>query len=650
MAASCSIAISVVTKDFAPYESIEPVLWPHDIQDSGRWHVHDEIARNSRKGTISWSFDNVPAFGPKGCVILVTGRRGNQYNQPCDVFVGDAHLAQDAAEHKNSNKWLTVDVCDRAPLPSGSAHHKQFSLSVFIVSVPEKRTKNTKPNTDSGFLVQNQREKNWSKDPDIKKRQALMQLQPMNTKMSTDMLRGFVNGINGATVKLTDWLYHVCQESPRQRTDPAYFLHLAVWYMRWRDIHFRNFYAHPWLYTDILQFIVGHSAWSYPYCADECLSESGTREFRGCESFNAMRWLHGALRAGDCEDLSTEIATCFYALCDIDTEGQHPVLVELVKLARNYSCLFADTVIRVSGNLQLHAYIKLVPQTQLTRLVAGEAPDVDECHPVLFLDSTHRSWTPHRDLNRNYIILLRRVFQCLRTGADCTCEKCNVCHWAKLADMFTWSTPLWLWQQLTGDMYQYDLRYYEPRTRRVFLPQRKVDVEAQLFGLPSSHMDGHDWERPTPSEEFRLLDISEDYTQQGPFTSEEKSVDPVKTMWPPIPGLQIDATQAPTSPQMTFEVNKNLRHCVPVFLREADFPRFFPKIPVNKDNVTLRTQKLAAWLNTYCRGLVKVSFVQRLYLHEPDIAHFVFYLSTPVEHQLKLARSDSTSTDDDEKI
>ena len=133
----------------------------------------------------------------------------------------------------------------------------------------------------------------------------------------------------------------------------------------------------------------------------------------------------------------------------------------------------------------LHAYIKLAPISQMQRLKDPTTPrrerrtDREDPWPALFIDSTRRSWTPDLPLSPNMTRTLSRLFRHLRANVSPPEARA-------LAERFTWATPVELWQFLTGNMYRLDLRYYEPRSRNVYVPQLHKDLREQWFGLPAT--------------------------------------------------------------------------------------------------------------------------------------------------------------------
>lgn len=621
MPSSHNIVLTVDPAAYRPfYQSITPSMWPLNGASGWLTPTHTDPAKQNKK-QVSWTFEHVPASLELGYLVLFAGRRVNHCRQVCTVFVGDARLS-----HQTNS---TINVYDRS-----GVKHCQFAVSAAIATdMPQALQLLSPPPLPPLPIKVEEKKEEKKKDAksDVPTTQTQLQLQPLDNTVTRKMIQGCVHGIFAEPVPLTEWLYRACQEGVNSATDPTHFTHLARWFLHWREITEDSFRRRPWMYGEVLQFVVGHPAWSYAYCADECMDKRRGK-FDGCDSFNSMRWLPAQDRAGDCEDLSAAIATSFYALCDVNLQAHttDPLLTALVQLARVYTCLFTDTVIRIRGHAQLHAYVKLIPTSQVQRLLKGEAPNADEPYTALFLDSTHRSWTPERALPDGMISLLKLLHRCLRGEPGCDCRSCAQCRAADYADMFTWPTPLSLWQEVTHDMYQMDLRYYEPRGRKVMVPLLQKNERSQRFGLPASHMDGREWEQPTPDERFRLIDVSDKYLTQGCDAAEAKLCDPVRASWPPVPGLQMDPTRVikgENEVPETRQLKRARSRCVPVFLRDRDYYVLFPNVDgAQRPSSVLMRERLTQWLQTHCKQQIVVVCTNHLYLHAPDMAHFVFFV------------------------
>lgn len=652
--ASQTLTLQIAAGSCGPgYSEVNPQLWPVGADDQD-W-VHPAVCVRLAQTTL-WKFSNVPTESKKGAgyLVMFTGVRKNAIGQRCRVFVGDAFLQHDTKE---------CPVRDRNPL--NQQHTQCFLQATFVPSRPAPVIYADLHKAPVSRIL----EQTTTTTPKDEEKQAKNKkgdhpqhhfptdnLQVVHPERHERFLRGFCAGVFGTTVRVSDWFYHVSQETSHGQgahtTGPAYFSNLAAWYLRWRDISAEQFQTYPERYADVLQFVVGHAAWSQPYCADECVDRE-TKRFRACESFNSLRWIPGPERSGDCEDAAACLATSFYALCDLQiTDQTNPVLRQLVHLARQYTCFIADTIYRGNGSgprsLMLHGYVKLLPSVhvarlkhslRLDRIKAPAAPKLaDSSLPALFVDSTRRSWSPSFTLTPNMTRTFSRLYRYMRARVSPPEAR-------PLAERFTWATPVELWQFLTGNMYRMDLRYYEPRTRKVYAPQMLKDVPEHQFGLPATYLDGVEWQSGAP---FRLTDVTESFVTEGPFADDAKLLDSkAPTAWPPVPGLQVKPERIPA--YWPFE--SSLSACVPVFLRLQDLPDVLAAVPrslVADDdtagtenetdaqmaargvNASSREQKehakVALWLESVCRETVRVKFTERLYAHGDEVGHIVCYV------------------------
>lgn len=611
MSKNISVTLTLDRGAFAPeYSAVHVQLWPVGAYRQ-KWCLPDTCVQ--REQQTLWRFNALPDEGIRGegFLVLVTGDRTNRNGQRCRVFVGDAHLT-----YSEKKECVVRDRCPQL------IRHAQFSLQVAFSPPPLVLlgwTRGTSNHTPEKTMKEEEADRQDVDD----------HLRPVLPERCEMFLRGVTSGVFGAPVRVSDWYYHVCQETVdagARPTDPLYFINLTMWFLRWRNVPPQDFVDHPEKHADVLQFVVGHAAWSQPYCPDECL-DIQTRRFKQCESFNCMRWILSAERhrAGDCEDYAACIATSFYALSDLKTTPRmNPVLVALKKLAERYTCLLADALYRGKGDqLFLHAYVKLIPRSQAERLARGDAASPDEPLPALFVDTTRRSWTPDAPPSERVSRTLDLIVQYMRVN-------CLLDH--GMAERFTWATPVACWQKHTKDMYQIDLRYYEPRERRVYAPQRLADREHHAFGLPATYLDGRGAWAERPAEPFVLTDVSASFVTEGPFKDDAKNLkvdvpDASRVRaWPPVPGLEVQPHLVPRH----WEADASLADCVPVFLRECDVHDvardYDRRVKLSEDNDVV---KAAHWLEHCCRGTVAVAKFETLYAHGArgaEVSHVVLYV------------------------
>lgn len=621
---------------YPAYLEVTPQLWP--VGCAGEpWQHPDVISVNGAKGEeCRWVFSEVPeeATAGSGYLVMFTGRRRNDCGQLCSSFIGDAHVQLTSKE---------CPVKDRCP---GPQQHTQFTVKV---SVLMHHTEDEDDDDDDDMPLPRvgtilpivMEEAGFIKEKDFKPKVAVVEekkeeapLHPVNPERNERFLRGFCSGVFGASVPVTEWFNHVCQETRigAMNTDPLHFTHLAVWYLRWRGISQEQFIKHPVKYAEVLQFVVGHAAWSHPYCLDECMDER-TQKFRHCESFNNIRWIFAEDRAGDCEDLQAGIAAAFYALQDMsehDPVGfsthEPDLLRTLIDLAQQYTCFAVDSTIRTGGNGQkrhkgLHATVKLVPTISVYQMCANnrrlrrESTQNADSLPVLFLDSTHRSWTiTSLDLTMNQSTILQRLCQALR-GPRKDSE-------GDLDMRFTWPAPTEQWQNTLHHVYDLDLRYYEPRTREVYVPQQLSDKDT--FGVPTVMFEGRVWD-----DDFRLKDVTKAFVVETEGESKENAV----VAWPPVPGLRMDPQQVPEK----WPVVDYLTDSIPVFLRVADAVDVIASMVGVQAAITIvqnkspqTTQELVAqWLDLHCKDLqLQVMYTERLYCYGDTVSHIVCYVQT----------------------
>lgn len=594
---------------FTPgYRSVAVCLWPVGAYDQD-WVRPDAYIGQERQ--VSWRFDKLPREGFRGggFLLLVSGERLNNSGQLCQVFLGDGHLKY------NDTACM---IRDRAPQ---GQRHPQFSLRVTFrpsVLLPYI-TDQAAPRNQQDEIAEAKEIAQEQNDAAPDHADGLHLMEPERHDI---FLRGFCAGVFGTTVRVSDWLYHVCQETPHAPTNPLYFLNLAAWYLRWRGVQPAGFVESPHRHADVLQFVVGHAAWSQPYCADECMNET-TRAFRSCESFNSIRWLSSErLRAGDCEDLAACVLTAFYALRDLKVTPQmnSPILETLVKLAQQYTPFFVDTLYRgAHQKLILHAYVKLLPSAQVSLLARGRAADAHASPlPALFLDSTRRSWTPDQPLSRRMQRTLLLLVEDLR-------RHCTLDH--QIAELFSWATPLGIWQKSTKNMYRLDIRYYEPRTRTVYAPQRECHLAKHLSGVDATYFDGHGWTEEG-ADRVVFTDVSRTFTGEGPFAKDAARLDPkAPTAWPPVPGLKANPERIPER----WPVEEELSSCVPVFVRQVDIPAVVTAARKLEGAAQLTTDEhlVSLWLETACHGEVLVLFTEMLYSHGlpgDEVCHLVCYV------------------------
>ena len=535
----------------------------------------------------------VPVCAHTGYLVFFTGVRTNECYQRCEVFVGEV-LVTRAGEYdivdreghiqgrvviegeikvpQQDQKEDTTDHKEVTP-PNGQSTPKYRNDSV------ESDVKPIHPDTSCEEHSSPKRhDDNHNQYPDIY----------INPQMTTAMIRDTVRGVLGTPVGVDLWYHQVCYQQLDRRDnsdDFAHAEHMARWYLRWRDIPLATFLDEPTAYPDVLQFVVAHAAWSYPYGADTCVRGA-------CESFNTPRWIDSRARSGDCEDLAVAVAALFYTLQS--TPRVRTALSQaLCRLARRYRCRLVDAVIRVVDRkeAQLHAYVRLV------------STDANATRREILIDSTHRLWhcgvATDASGIRALLPVLRRLYEAMRV-CPCACDRhsCEVCRAANLADMFTWATPAELLQNLTHTMYQYELRYFEPRTRRVYAPERR-DADAGA-GTLGAHFDKELHNLP-------VVDITHRFRRSVDL--QRKRCCPA--LFPPVPGLVFHKGRGAIG-----DGDPSLKACVPVFLREADALRVF------------RTSAAAiSWFETHCaKQKLHVVAAERLYVHAPELYNWVFFV------------------------
>jgi len=502
-------------------------------------------------GTDRWcaSGKGLPRCLHTGYLILFTDRRVNDSGQVCEVFVGEALFVA------GKTKQQRLDVIDR----SG---HTQFAISC--------RIDDEKPVTTERVSTPR-----YARKPQQKQQKVAY----IDAEVTRCMIRGCIQGVLGVTVPLPDWLHHVATAPYDLSQELAHLAYTARWYLRWRGLRERDVVRKPQLYPDVLQFALGHAVWTYPYGADACYRTKG--ELLPCESFSTARWIDSLHRSGDCEDLAASILSSFYALQQTH-ESDDPLLEALQHLALQYRGFFVDSVIRIRETPQLHAYVRLVP-----------APNISLPH--IMLDSTHRGWAcPEltHDAKRTLELLYRYMRICA-----CGCGKCQLCRDADLADAFAWASPFDLWQRVSRGMYMYELRYYEPSSRRVYAP-----VSRGLLGTETRKAEYAPW-----------LEITDEYLSHGEAFNmrDQAHMDPEHALWPPVPGIAFDQPHEDKDND-----SKDLREYIPVFLREADVTKLF-------GDDAAAAQK---WLETHCAQKLRVYHREKQYVHAPGLYNWVFYV------------------------
>jgi hypothetical protein len=515
--------------------------------------------------------------------VFFTGSRTNECYQRCEVFVGEV-LVTGAGEydivdregHVQGRVAITgKDI--RVPVIEKRQNEEKENQTTALLAIDTSQTmKNPKiPTTTRSQTPRSPDDKNEAdKDNGDTGRDIYI-----NPQITATMIRDTVRGVLGTPVGVDLWYHRVCRQERNNNDycdDFAHAEHLTRWYLRWRDISVADFVRKPAAFPDVLQFVVAHACWSYPYGADTCVQGA-------CESFNTPRWIDSVARSGDCEDLAAATATLFYTLqrtpC-VSTELSRA----LCALARQYRCWLVDAVIRVVDRkeAQLHAYVRLI-STQM------HAPEI-------LIDSTHRLWHT-APAERSLWPILTRLYEAMRMcTCDCDRPTCPVCHDANLADMFTWATPPALLQKLTHNMYQYELRYFEPRTRRVYAP---VHRDTGVLGARFNDVELHN----LPS-----VDITHRFRRAAALAA---SPDSRRVLSPPVPGLVFHKGRGAIGSR-----RPALKSCVPVFLREPDALRVFRTSPA-----------AILWFEAHCANQkLQVVAAERLYVHAPELYNWVLFV------------------------
>lgn len=627
------------------------------------------------------------------CLVYAVARRLNDNFQECDVVLGCAPF--NVARDNTKGGTQTITTID------DYNHKKQLSL-VAILSKPVPAAQTTLP---PYMLLQ--RRTVQPAPPAIKQVQEQKDKWVPLLPVFDNMTGNAVYAPGNATVKLTimQWLQRVCFEPLAARTSPWYFALVVTWYHRWQQINTALWHQKWHKYPELLGWVCGHHTWTYAYCSDSYLNlQVGALEIG--DNWCNSRWVPSAQRGPDCEDNAVDIAATFYAIQDMDLEGdlivgheefnlQYKFLLGCLRdLARLYRLLVVHTVLWTGDAPQLHLYVKLIPERQFAQLVAGEVPHVtddDDAYdlPILTLDSTRRSWTPDTPLSPDTHKTLHDLYTHLRI-TDCVCQKasCNKCQRTAVAECFTWGAPTGMWQIASRGRYHTDLRYYDPRSGRVYMPVlthpkaylRRTDNQGRMptFGIPALCLDGRDYleqkmlMRLAPFEHYKVMPISKDPKERymsvpvrlvdvtevletnhsvsvavtGANGSEEKktvAIDPALMVPPPRP-IHLDFDK-----NLYYGLTRNyhpeldlpLSNCVPVFLRACDVPAHC--IPANDSDRewTKSIDAVARFLQDMCKQTIVVLRAERIRVQEPAQYSLVFYVHTARQNMHRAQRNKS---------
>lgn len=592
------------------------------------------------------------------CLVLVIGRKLNPSAQLCDVVIGAGFYTCPLSvvpEQKASRLEIRDQFC--------LEHLPQVVLNF----QPRKLLPNRLVPPLPAYMVMRALVKAKRPPEPQQPRRPLLDTEknaiPFMSQFDR-MMRDCITTPWGERIRVIDWMQQMTREDIIVRTHPVYFVNLLDWYLSNRGVPIERFLDKPERYPDVLQFVCGHRVWVYPYCADECID--GKRKFHPCDVWASGRWIESALRATDCEDNTVDIIATFYALQKCRAEDvivtqndraqkrSRLLIHALAGLARKYTAIAADTVLVEESGPVLHLYVKLMPTRQWKRLCAGKRPKASNTDlPILLVDSTRRSWTPQTELPQHHTSLVELLYRYLRTSI-CDCGSCEACAVGALGDLFTWATPTSVWQRVSKGLYHTDLRYYDPRKGRVYMPYITTNILSRddrpsgilRFGVPSLALEGFSWMHdevpawavsesayrlPTTGKGMRsapvtIADITE--TLEQPESREGSSKDEevkTKKCVPALPNVEYDFKKNMLVRRVKhrqYEL-KNVCTALPVYIRTTDAHRC-NRVSEQQNGPCPRAT--AECLENICNGAVNVLYIDILYIQEPE--QYVYALMT----------------------
>jgi hypothetical protein len=635
------------------------------------------------------------------CLVMAFGRRKNDAGQPCDVIIGAATYNIPKEPNHESN----IDIID----------HRHKTTQLRLVA---RTAKPLKEPVFPYYMLLHQRdvprlrreeEEEEDKDEELDfhhlSKEDIERLKKAEPVMESfdRMVRGYMMDFLGRRIPVLQWLRHVTQET--RKTPAKYFAVLADFYLRTYFRSTTDFCKNHMNYAEIVQFICGHHVWTYPYCGDECIT-SDKHHMQSCDVWGTSRWIPTMCRATDCEDNTADILATFYALCDADpdqiaktavdssTAMYTKLLRKVQEVARQYTALAVDTVLCDKQGYALHLYVKLIPTNQLARLVRGLPPSKrDDALHILTLDSTRRTWSPIRSMSTAQEAVQRVLYKGLRTTAHPPCDEdtignCEMCRLKHASQCFSWGTPLEMWQRMSKTVYHTDLRFYDPRGGRVYMPVLGTTNNANVFGIPALYLNGTQWidgkvqrslthrdAYPLPGTDalatvaVTLKDITCCYTEQGPFAKEirhrEEEEPPITSskvseckeeeeepiLLPPVPPISFNlgethaAFECDPDSNLLLHPIDNLSSTIPVYIRvpDAAYCASMPPNQANTRKVQQHMLEVAKWLVNRCRNqpegpaLLKVVRAERLYVHDPTHYVYVLYV-TATDALLKIRK------------